>query len=272
MSFLFVDADRCPFCHRPADGRFGLCRDCLDELEAPGACRLLTPDFPDERSSAPVDHGVPFVSGVSMDGGLPTSGKMPISDEMSLADAMSVDDNVPFYAYSALFYNRFLRHFFGAYKFQQKTVYASVFQEILAAYVKQHPVLSQASWVSYIPQTHRREVLRGSHPAKALAESVAYTLHLPLVSLLEKGVTHRAQKRISAWERRTNVKGAFSLSPSALHDPLVGVGIICDDFLTTGNTLFEAMQILNEVNWYAVGLTLACVDYPSQEESEGGWL
>ena len=187
-------------------------------------------------------------------------------------DAMSVDGGVPFYAYSALFYNRFLRHFFGAYKFQQKTAYASVFQEILAAYVKQHPVLSQASWVSYIPQTHRREVLRGSHPAKALAESVASTLHLPLVSLLEKGMRHRAQKRISAWERRTNVKGAFSLSPSALHDPLVGVGIICDDFLTTGNTLFEAMQILNEVHWYAVGLTLACVDYPSQEESEGGWL
>ena len=236
MSFLFVDADCCPFCHRPADGRFGLCRDCLDELETPGACRLLTPNFSDEQSDAPVDGGVPF------------------------------------YAYSALFYNRFLRHFFGAYKFQQKTAYASVFQEILAAYVMQHPVLSQASWVSYIPQTHRREVLRGSHPAKALAESVASILHLPLVSLLEKGMTHRAQKRISAWERRANVKGAFSLSPSALHDPLVGVGIICDDFLTTGNTLFEAMQILNEVHWYAVGLTLACVDYPSQEESEGGWL
>lgn len=266
MSFLFVDVDRCPFCHRPTDGRFGLCRDCLDELEAPGACRLLTPDYSDEQNSPPVDDDVPFLDRV------PIPDEMSLVDDSAFSDAMSVDDDVPYYAYSALFYNRFLRHFFGAYKFQQKTVYASVFQEILAAYVKQHPVLSQASWVSYIPQTHRREVLRGSHPAKALAESVASTLHLPLVSLLEKGMRHRAQKRISAWERRTNVKGAFSLSSSALNDPLVGVGIICDDFLTTGNTLFEAMQILNEVHWYAVGLTLACVDYPSQEESEGGWL
>ena len=85
MSFLFVDADCCPFCHRPADGRFGLCRDCLDELETPGACRLLTPDFPDEESSVPVDDDVPFLD------------RVPILDEMSLAndsafsDAMSVD-------------------------------------------------------------------------------------------------------------------------------------------------------------------------------------
>lgn len=236
MSFLFVDSDCCPFCHRPANGRFGLCRDCLEELESPGACRLLESDLPDEKS------------------------------------AISVDADVPFYVYSALFYNRFLRHFFGAYKFHQQTSYERVFQSIVAAYAQQHPMLSRASWVSYIPQSHRREVLRGSHPARALAEAVASALKLPLLPLLQKGHTRVSQKRISAWERFTNVKGAFSVSPSVWSVPPRGVGIVCDDFVTTGNTLREALEILDQSHLYAVGLALACVDFPSSEETEGGWL
>lgn len=225
MSFLFVEKDRCPFCHRPANGRFGLCRDCLDMLEAPGACHRF-----------------------------------------------SSTDDVPFYAYSALFYNRFLRHYFGAYKFHQRTAYEFVFQHLLSAYAKQHPLLSRASWVSYIPQHHRREVLRTSNPAKALAESVASALAIPLLPLLQKDSSRKAQKTMAASERLRNVRGAFSLSPSALRTSPFGVGIVCDDFITTGNTLWEALQILEEAQWYAVGLTLACVNFPTEEENEGGWL
>lgn len=265
MSFLFMDADRCPFCHGPAHGRFGLCRDCLDALEAPGACHSLREShMGDGQKSDPVSSRSLLMQKIDPDSVHMRTASFAIAEDGS--------STVPFYAYSALFYNPFLRHFFGAYKFRQKTVYEPVFQAILAEYAQQHPLLSRSSWVSYIPQSHRREVLRGSHPAKALAEAVASALKLPLLPLLQKGHTRQAQKKSSAWERLTNVQGAFFVPTAALTHPPYGLGIICDDFLTTGNTLLAALQALQKANLYAVGLVLACVDYPSDAESEGEWL
>lgn len=180
----------------------------------------------------------------------------------------SLPTTPPFYSFSAYFYNRFLRDHFSAFKFQRQTAYESVFCAMLSAYVRQHPLLSRLRWVSFIPQTHRNEVLRASNPAAAFAARLSGDLHIPLRPLLEKAGHRRAQKKAGALERIRNVEGAFCPLPDALRQPPSGVGILCDDFYTTGHTMQEGLSTLYANGLYAVGLTLACVRYPTPEEQE----
>lgn len=232
---VFVDATLCPHC-AAEPGRsafFGLCPQCGARLEPIGARHFLSE---------------------------------------TIVRAQGGDVSVPHVVYTAAFYNNFLRTIFGEFKMAQKTYYAPVFQSMLVSYVVAHPVLPRLDWVSYIPQTHRKTVLRGSHPARLLASAVAEATGMPLVSTLSRRPGGVAQKKLNKGERAANVQHRFDLvaSDAAMLRARGGVGIVVDDFLTTGNTMAQALVTLERADVYAVGLCLASVDYPTEEEQERG--
>lgn len=231
---VFVDPTLCPHCASETASveHFGLCPSCGARLDLMGARRLLEDDV------------------VRAQGG---------------------DVRLPHVVYTAAFYNNFLRTIFGQYKMAKATYYAPIFQRIIARYAAQHPVLPTLDWVSYIPQTHRKTVLRGSHPARELAGAVAEATGHPLVSSLSRCYGGAAQKTLSVGERAVNVRGRFFLEAQdarRLRD-IGGVGIVVDDFLTTGSTMAQAMVTLEASGIYAVGLCLAAVHAPREDEREG---
>jgi ComF family protein len=91
-----------------------------------------------------------------------------------------------------------------------------------------------------IPSTARRNRDRGYDPGALLAEEVARQLGRPLRALLSRVREAPPQSALPAAERRRNVHGVFTSSPSARGAHL----LLVDDVMTTGATAFEAARTL----------------------------
>lgn len=231
--FLFLEQGICPVCGSPHASTltFGLCQDCAARVERAPSLRELVPGTPQESP--------------------------------------------PLLCYSMAFYNNFLRAIFTGYKFGQKTYLEPVFQAMMRTWVKALPALKAFSWVSYIPQSHRKTILRGAYPAEALAAAVADALSLPLVPTLSKGAGGRAQKRTSYARRGENARGKFQfcvdarvLTGEGCREAILfeTPGLLVDDFLTTGSTMKEGLTALQEAGIFAVGLCMASVEYPAEQD------
>lgn len=210
-------------------------------------------------------------------------------DKTSSRHVLSED---PFFvAYSAGFYNNFLKEAFAAYKFRGKSYWAPAFEGMLEEYVHGHPLLSKARWISYIPMRRSREIRRGYNPSKEMACFVSKKEGIVLLDSLRKVRRTLEQNKLSGRARRKNVEGAFEvkerdgrisgkiwkedqgkwISGKVPMERLQQTkGILVDDFLTTGNTMKEGLETLFEAGIPAWGLTLASVSYPKEDEKEKG--
>lgn len=196
-----------------------------------------------------------------------------------------------FVVYSASFYNNFLKDAFADYKFRKKSYWAPVFAQMLDEYVHAHPLLSQASWITYIPMSKGRKMRRGYNPCQEMACFVSKKEGIVLLDALRKKGKTKEQNKLSGRARRKNVEGAFSVQEKggriagkmwndqegkwmegwvSIQSLASSRGILVDDFLTTGNTMREGLQTLFERGIVADGLTLASVSYPRPEEAEKG--
>ncbi len=97
--------------------------------------------------------------------------------------------------------------------------------------------------ITCVPMRRKDVQKRGYNQTKLLAKEVSGLLGLPFVPLLKKNRDTMEQKKLSAEERKKNVKDAFSLA-SKRYD-LTGKNIlIIDDVCTTGSTLSESARAL----------------------------
>ena len=115
--------------------------------------------------------------------------------------------------------------------------------------------------VTFVPSHLTRQFARGGNAAEAIARAVAWQIGCPCRPLLR--MTRRVAKQ--AWldetQRRSNVRGAFSLKKSyAFLGPSQTAGrhvLVVDDVLTTGATANEVTRILRSGG--AQRVTLAVV-------------
>ncbi len=225
MSLIF-DVKFCKFCSEKEIYKYGICKDCLSKIEILDSKRI-------------------------------------IGDE--------------FICFSAAFYNNYLRDVFTEFKFEQKSAYCDVFAAVLAEYIRRKNELNECSWIGYIPMTGRKEVLRGYNPVLLMAREICEKLNIPLIHILKKTKATKEQNKLSKIDRDINLKGVFRISEDygfcevenfdktinirhgkvSLEDLKHSRGILLDDFLTSGNTMNEAMHTLHEYGISVFGVTLA---------------
>ncbi len=225
---LIFDANLCKFCSEKEVYKYGICKDCLSKIEFSDSKRMI---------------GV----------------------------------NEELICFSATFYNNYLRNIFAEFKFEQKSAYCDVFADILFEYIKNKKELDECSWMGYIPMTRRKEVLRGYNPVLLMARDICEKLNIPLVHILKKIKSTKEQNKLSKIYRDTNLKGVFKIDENCgfcdvenfdrrinakygkicMNDLKYNKGILLDDFLTSGNTMNEAMLSLQEYGVSVFGVTLA---------------
>jgi predicted amidophosphoribosyltransferase len=92
-----------------------------------------------------------------------------------------------------------------------------------------------------VPPDHDRSLLRGHHPATALARELGARWRLPLETSIARAGARPRQAGLSLAERRRNVRGAFVPVGSAA--PAV---CLVDDVYTSGETVNAAASALRK--------------------------
>ncbi len=94
--------------------------------------------------------------------------------------------------------------------------------------------------VTFVPMDRSRQQERGYNQAQLLAREVAAQLVLPCQGLLRKTRATAQQHTLSREERKKNARDAFAAEKNT-HGKHV---ILCDDIITTGETLRECVRVL----------------------------
>ncbi len=104
-------------------------------------------------------------------------------------------------------------------------------------------LFENADAVIPVPQHRARRRERGYNQAEAVAKGVAEVFGLPVESsLLLRGRHARSQTRLTASERKANIRDAFAAGRNGAIDG--GSFILCDDVCTTGATLNMCGEVL----------------------------
>lgn len=110
--------------------------------------------------------------------------------------------------------------------------------------------------VTFIPGLMRRRLSRGFDPAALIAKKVAEKMGLPFGVRLKMKKAVKPQKRLSASERRKNIRGAFALKTPA--GTIKGSKLLLiDDVLTTGSTIREGATLLKRAGAEVWAATVA---------------
>ena len=116
--------------------------------------------------------------------------------------------------------------------------------------------------VTFVPMDRSRQLERGYNQAELLAQEVAAHLSLPCVPLLKKTRVTAQQHTLSREKRRENARGAFAAEKGAAGRNV----ILCDDIVTTGETLRECIRVLRAAG--AKSVICAVIAYAGVEIEE----
>jgi len=113
----------------------------------------------------------------------------------------------------------------------------------LACLTAQRIAAPNACGITGVPLFTSRQRERGYNQADLLARELAGLWGLPYVhGLLQRQRPTKAQAKLEETDRATNVSGAFqALEPTWVPGRS---WVVMDDILTTGQTLFECLEVL----------------------------
>lgn len=139
-------------------------------------------------------------------------------------------------------YDGLLRDVILRMKHQAAEVLARRFGELWAEHAGEDFHQIGADAIVPVPLHRWRHWRRGYNQSEALAEGLAKRLGLPCQpGWLRRIRVTAPQSSLSAAARKTNVRGAFGSSATALHGRTI---LLVDDVLTTGTTASEACRAL----------------------------
>jgi len=99
----------------------------------------------------------------------------------------------------------------------------------------------RAGCLTFVPADPNRKLLRGHHPAEALARELARSWELRPEPLLERVRGSPRQRGLTRTERRRNVAAAYAATR-----PASGRIVLVDDVYTTGATANAAASALRK--------------------------
>ena len=149
-------------------------------------------------------------------------------------------------------------------KRSQNTNFAAFTARILAERLRHGIDFGEIDCVMPVPMHPSKERLRGYNQAALIAKEIAALLELPYrEDVLYKEKTGKAQHELTAAERAKNVDSFH------IHDiDLSGLRILlCDDVLTTGNTMDRCAFLLKQQGAAAVIAAAAATTAPPDKRS-----
>jgi ComF family protein len=117
-------------------------------------------------------------------------------------------------------------------------------------------VSEEDTLVTFVPIDQERWRERGFDQAKILAQSTAEHLKLKYSPTIERQKSVSPQTRLSASQRRRNLRGVFSiLKPESVPGKNV---LLVDDVLTTGSTVSACSRVLKQAGAKSVCVLTIC--------------
>ncbi len=128
-----------------------------------------------------------------------------------------------------------------ALKFEREPAVARFLSERMAEFFVRERPFRDIDVITYVPMRRRALRKRGFNQARLLARGLARRVHLPMQKLLSKVRETSPQARLSARERRDNLRAAFRPITS-----IRGKVLLVDDIFTTGSTVEECAHALKD--------------------------
>jgi competence protein ComFC len=140
-----------------------------------------------------------------------------------------------------------------ALKFDKETAVGRFLAGRMAEWACLHDIVDAFDLITFVPMSPRDRRKRGFNQAELLARGVARRLRRPVCRTLMKVRSTPAQDRLTARQRRTNLRDAFRLLRYGRERVL-----LIDDVNTTGSTVEECARVLKSGGYESlVVLTVA---------------
>lgn len=143
---------------------------------------------------------------------------------------------------SAFTYEGNIRKAICDFKFEGQRNFADFFAESISECVLQDDGIEEFDYITSVPLSKERLKERGYNQAELVAKRVGKILGLEYLETLNKLRNNKTQHTLSKEERAENVKGVYSVRSGVdFENKKIA---LCDDIVTTGNTLAECIKIL----------------------------
>ncbi len=150
-----------------------------------------------------------------------------------------------------------------ALKSSRNTNFAPYAAQILANRLELGIYYKQIDCVMPVPMHSQKQRLRGYNQAALIAKEIARLMERPYrEDVLTKGAGKIAQHKLNAAERARNVE-SFGIRETDLTGMRI---LLCDDVLTTGNTMNRCAALLKEQSAACVIAAAAATTIPKKQE------
>ncbi|MGL5575805.1 MAG: ComF family protein [Sarcina sp.] len=145
--------------------------------------------------------------------------------------------------YSCNYYSQAMRMLVINYKEKRNFEVGEYFVKLLNEKIQKENITFDI--VTFVPSNKNTIKRRGFDHGKYLAKGVAEKFNKQLLDFLYKKDDLGEQKKLTAYNRKENLKNAFGV----LEKNLVGKKVLMvDDVLTTGNTLSACSEVIKKYN------------------------
>ena len=148
--------------------------------------------------------------------------------------------------YACFYYDGVVKKVIWQYKYSRYEDLADMMAEQIAKMLKAQKV--KADYVSYVPLHKSKRKKRGFDQTARLAQGVAAELNVEPVTMLRRVRRTKTQAKLTAENRKQNVKNAFVSDISTKPDKK-SVIILLDDVYTTGATMAAAVEALKTAGY-----------------------
>lgn len=143
---------------------------------------------------------------------------------------------IAFTEYSDAFREAILKFKFGGRRY-----YYKYFALLLNYIINTFPELEHFDYISFIPTKNSK---RKYNQTELLAKELSKNTKIPCLPLLRKIKDTLCQHDLNAYDRAFNVLGAYQINDNYAAEVCGSKIILCDDVMTTGNTLRECSKTL----------------------------
>ena len=146
---------------------------------------------------------------------------------------------------------------FSLFRYHRSSDYAGIIKEIkyynnprlaeflggqLAEEMVRQGFFDELDAIVYVPLHPRKESRRGYNQSRHIARGISRVSGLPVEDFLRADQPHRSQTNKTLEQRRKNVEGIFSASPSVAGKRL----LLVDDVITTGSTMLACCDVMQQ--------------------------
>lgn len=164
-----------------------------------------------------------------------------------------------FMCVSPFFYTEPIRTAIHEYKFRGAKNFGIPFGKYTAAVLTSSVDIKKIDLITGVPLHKIRKRERGFNQSEVFAKEVGRLTKIKYIETLKKVRNNKIQHELGLKERIENVKGVYK----AIDNDIVKgkTVVICDDILTTGNTMSECANVMFDAGAKEViGLTIASVE------------